>query len=153
MSRLGERPLARNHHLCRQQGRESALFTGNLHGQTTAEFKAILHRLGSKPHLLPGGMGRVHIEYILASAYARAYAKYDFGCNARELGMLMTVDGTCDQLIDLQGLGHVTFTDADGRGVGGGSEDGDDDEEEEEEEEGDGGGDEDEFTDDEEEGE
>ena len=69
-------------------------------------------------------------------AYAKICAQYNFKRNAWKLGMLMTVDGSCDELIDLQGLGHVTFTDADGGEVGGDSEDEDEDDEEEEEEEG-----------------
>jgi len=89
----------------------------------------------------------VHITNILDVAYAKACAQYDFTRNAGKLGMLMTVGGSGDKIIELQGLGHVTFTDADGGEAAEDSEDDDDDDDEEEEDDSDG----DELSDDEEE--
>ena len=152
----------------RRGGRESFLFTDNLHGQTTDEYRAELwSRSKTKLHLLPAGLTdllqlidaglgflvkyylgefhsawllegdnlerwtdglamwerRVHITNMLGLAYARACLEYDFEKNAGKLGMLLTVNGAGDELISLQGLGPVTFTDADGGSIGNPSED------------------------------
>ena len=51
---------------------------------------------------------------MLAKGYQKACAEYDFEKNASKIGMLMTIDGTMDDLILPQGFDTYTFTDADG---------------------------------------
>ena len=65
---------------------------------------------------------RVHITNMLHLAYAKACSTYDFEKVAGKLGMLITIDGSGDELINLQGLGSVTFDDADGGPPGAGSD-------------------------------
>ena len=38
---------------------------------------------------------------------------FDFAAAAQKIGMLMTVDGTCDDLICIDGVDKDTFTEAD----------------------------------------
>ena len=70
---------------------------------------------------------------MIAAAYDDACKNYDFEKVAGRLGMLMTVDDESDAGIHLQGLGSVTFTDADGGEDGMSSVDDDDYDNEEEE--------------------
>jgi hypothetical protein len=69
----------------------------------------------------------VHLTNMLEKAYAKACSVYDFEKVATQLGMLMTIDGSGDDLIKIQGLGHVSFGDEDG---GDPPEDSDDDDDE-----------------------
>jgi hypothetical protein len=57
---------------------------------------------------------RVHVTHMLRNAYDRACKLYDFEKNAKQIGMLLTIDGTDDDLIQMQGLKLYGFSDADG---------------------------------------
>ena len=57
---------------------------------------------------------RVHITNIVHKAYVKACKNYNFEKNAAKVGMRMTTDGSGDELINLQCVGHVSFSDADG---------------------------------------
>jgi hypothetical protein len=57
---------------------------------------------------------RVHLTNMLEKASGKACSVYDFEKVAAQLGRLMTIDGSGDELIKLQGLGHVTFGEEDG---------------------------------------
>jgi hypothetical protein len=74
---------------------------------------------------------RVHLTHMLAKAYDTACKQYNFEKVARKIGMLMTITDEPYEGIVLQGLGDVTFTDADGGSEGADSDDDDDDEDEE----------------------
>jgi len=65
---------------------------------------------------------RVHLTSMLHLAYAKACSSYDFEKASGKLGMLITIHGCGDELISLQGLGSVTFIDADGGPPGAGSD-------------------------------
>jgi len=55
----------------------------------------------------------VNITKILHKAYSNACEENDFITVAGRLGMLLSIDGTGDGHISLEGFGHVNFTDGD----------------------------------------
>ena len=59
---------------------------------------------------------------------------FDFAAAARKIGMLMTINGTNDDLIRVDGVEKYTFTDADAGDLPANEASDDDDDEEEEEE-------------------
>ena len=76
---------------------------------------------------------RVLVTNLAAQAWENLCGRFDFERAAQRLGMRMTVDGSGDQFIKLQGLDSYTFTDADGGPPGAESdEEGMDPEDEEE---------------------
>ena len=67
---------------------------------------------------------RVVTSQFAGRAWARLCDTYDFEASALRLGLLMTIDGSGDESIRIQGLAEkYTFTDADGGPVGEESED------------------------------
>jgi hypothetical protein len=72
---------------------------------------------------------RAHMTHMLAAGYEAACQKFDFEKVARKLGNLMTIGDEPYEGIVLQGIGPVSFTDADGgsEGVDSDSDDDDDD--------------------------
>ena len=74
-----------------------------------------------------GGLRAWEKRVLLTQFAGRAWAKlcdtYDFEASARRLGLLMTIDGSGDDAIQIQGLTEkYTFTDADGGSEGAESE-------------------------------
>ena len=61
---------------------------------------------------------RVLITQLAAQAWEKVCARLDFEAAAQRLGMRMTVDGSGDQFIRLQGIDNYSFTDADGGPAG-----------------------------------
>lgn len=66
---------------------------------------------------------RIHTVKLLIAAYEKACKEYDFEKNARKVGMLMTVDESQMDDIDIQGIGRVSFCDEDGGSIGENSSD------------------------------
>ena len=66
---------------------------------------------------------RVLITHLLEKAYAKACENYDFERNAIKLGNLMTIDGSDDDQIKLQGVESYAFAEEDGGSHGGSSAD------------------------------
>jgi hypothetical protein len=57
---------------------------------------------------------RVLITQLAAKAWESVCARFNFESAATRLGMRMTIDGTDDQFIRIQGINSYTFCDADG---------------------------------------
>ena len=57
---------------------------------------------------------RVLITHLAAKAWENICSRFNFEAAATRLGMRMTVDGTGDQFICIQGINNYTFCDADG---------------------------------------
>ena len=57
---------------------------------------------------------RVLITQLAAQAWENICARFDFEKAATRLGMRMTIDGSGDQFISVQGVATYSFTDADG---------------------------------------
>ena len=66
---------------------------------------------------------RVLITQLAAKAWEEVCASFDFEAAATRLGMRMTVDGSGDQFIKIQGVPDYKFCDADGGDVGAESDD------------------------------
>ena len=65
---------------------------------------------------------RVHMTKMLKRAYHTACLETDFEAIAAKLGMNLTIDGSGDDEIKIQGLPDYSFTDTNGGSDGGGSE-------------------------------
>lgn len=100
---------------------EWAMEQGNLE-RWTAEKNAIAE--GVTP--MAAWEKRVLTTQLAARAWEHVCNSFDFERVATRLGMRMTVDGTDDDLIKIQGLDHYSFCDADGGEEGLESDDGDD---------------------------
>ena len=74
---------------------------------------------------------RAHITHVVHLGYDEACKSYDFEKNARKVGMLMTIGEEQYEGVNIQGLGPITFTDAEGGSEGNLSDDGIYDDEEE----------------------
>ena len=62
---------------------------------------------------------RVLLTQFAGRAWEKLCATYDFEASARRLGLLMTIDGSSDDAIQIQGLTEkYTFTDSDGGSEG-----------------------------------
>lgn len=70
---------------------------------------------------------RVLITQLAGQAWERVCRTFNFEGAATRLGMLMTVDGSGDNLIKIQGIPDYSFTDEDGGEAGRESDDEDDD--------------------------
>lgn len=57
---------------------------------------------------------RIMVTKLAAEAWERVCQRFDFEKAAARIGLRMTVDGTGDELIKLQGIENYTFSDADG---------------------------------------
>ncbi|KAL1498473.1 hypothetical protein AB1Y20_013798 [Prymnesium parvum] len=66
---------------------------------------------------------RVLVTELAACAWENICSRFDFERAATRLGMRMTVDGSGDSLIRIQGLENYSFSDADGGDAGAESED------------------------------
>ena len=66
---------------------------------------------------------RVLLTQLAAKAWENICERFDFEGSATRLGMLMTVDGSGDDLIKLRGCETYTFTNADGGAAAAGSDD------------------------------
>jgi len=76
---------------------------------------------------------RVLVTQWAGQAWDELCHTFDFAAAARKIGMLMTIDGTNDDLIRIDGVEKYTFTDADAGDLPANEASDDDDEEEEEE--------------------
>ena len=76
---------------------------------------------------------RVMLTQWSVQAWDDLYRTFDFAADVRKIGMLMTVDGTNDGLITVDGVEKYTFTDADSDDLPVNERSDDEDEEEEEE--------------------
>lgn len=56
---------------------------------------------------------RVLITRLAAEAWEKVCSRFDFEKAATRIGMLMTIDGTNDEQIQIQGVEHYSFRDAD----------------------------------------
>ena len=65
---------------------------------------------------------RVHMTHMLKRGYQSACMAYDFEMVAAKVGMLMTIDGSGDEMIKIKGLPDYSFDDADGGSDDGGSD-------------------------------
>ena len=54
------------------------------------------------------------ITQLAATAWENVCAGFDFEAAAERIGMRMTVDGSDDELIKIQGVDQYSFCDADG---------------------------------------
>ena len=70
----------------------------------------------------PAWKKRVLITELAAKAWENVCARFNFERAALHLGMRMTIDGSDDQFIKIQGLENYSFTDADGGPAGAESE-------------------------------
>ena len=66
---------------------------------------------------------RVLITQLAAQAWENICGRFDFEKAATRLGMRMTIDGSGDQFIKIQGVESYTFCDADGGAAGAESDD------------------------------
>ena len=73
---------------------------------------------------------RVMLTQWSGQAWDDLYRTFDFAADVRKIGMLMTVDGTNDDLITVDGVEKYTFTDADSDDLPVNERSDDDDEEE-----------------------
>ena len=64
---------------------------------------------------------RVHMTNMLHLAYVKACATFDFDKVALKLGMQLTIDGSGDDQLAIQGIEDYSFADADGGPVNDGS--------------------------------
>ena len=62
----------------------------------------------------PAWRKRVLVTWLAARAWENVCMRFDFGAAATRLGMRMTIDGSGDDLIQMQGVEQYTFTDEDG---------------------------------------
>ena len=76
---------------------------------------------------------RVLVTQWAGQAWDELCHTFDFAAAARKIGMLMTIDGTNDDLIRIDGVEKYTFTDADAGNLPANEASYDDDDEEEEE--------------------
>lgn len=56
---------------------------------------------------------RVQITHFAAAAWDRVCENFDFAKASTRIGMRMTIDGTGDELIKIQGVANYSFSDAD----------------------------------------
>ena len=62
----------------------------------------------------PAWRKRVLVTWLAAQAWENVCTRFDFEGAATRLGMRMTIDGSGDELIQMQGVEHYCFTDEDG---------------------------------------
>eukprot|EP00966_Prymnesium_polylepis_P075178 1744006-Prymnesium_polylepis.1 len=62
----------------------------------------------------PAWRKRALVTWLAAQAWERVCSRFDFEAAAARLGMRMTIDGSGDELIRIQGTEHYSFSDEDG---------------------------------------